>query len=245
MLNRQPDMMQVTKLFVLRVFLLFPSNGEEAWQRKSILDDHFFSWMWKPDNKLLLCIEVIFPGRHWKAIIAGRNGFSVWERRRERSYDEAFVNYCLLKYIAIVFAFLFKWELENRNICLTVDSPVWLCQFAALVKIQTKCISNIFMPGKRKIGNIEQMFCSICFSCFSAVFHRSSLHTSSFGRNLTSKLQNCERTYIQKAKKFAISENSSCMPFIEFSKLWRHYYSITFTENQLIAFLKWNLFSWF
>ena len=190
--------------------------------------------MWKPDNKLLLCIEVIFPGRHWKAIIAGRNGFSVWERRRERSYDEAFVNYCLLKYIAIVFAFLFKWELENRNICLTVDSPVWLCQFAALVKIQTKCISNIFMPGKRKIGNIEQMFCSICFSCFSAVFHRSSLHTSSFGRNLTSKLQNCERTYIQKSEKVRNFWNQLLQVF--------HF---TFTENQLIAFLKWNLFSWF
>ena len=40
------------------------------------------------------------PRRHSTAMIAGRNGFSVWERRTMRSYDEAFVFY-----IAAMFTF--------------------------------------------------------------------------------------------------------------------------------------------
>ena len=190
--------------------------------------------MWKPDNKLLLCIEVIFSGETLKSNYCWKKWFLCLGTAEGEKLWWSFCQLLSLKVYRHCLCNLFKWELENRNICLTVDSPVWLCQFAALVKIQTKCISNIFMPGKRKIGNIEQMFCSICFSCFSAVFHRSSLHTSSFGRNLTSKLQNCERTYIQKSEKVRNFWNQLLQVF--------HF---TFTENQLIAFLKWNLFSWF
>ena len=80
--QHQPDKMQVKKYSGLG----FPS---------------FFE-----GNQQLCSIEAIFHWRHSKAMIAGRNGFSVCGLQRRRSYDEVFVNYCLLKCIAVVFIFL-------------------------------------------------------------------------------------------------------------------------------------------
>ena len=43
--------------------------------------------------KKYVVLKPFFRGDIQKQMIAGRNGFSVWERRTMRSYDEAFVFY--------------------------------------------------------------------------------------------------------------------------------------------------------